>query len=121
MSRKQKRVYVDEATWSAIKAENGLSTDSNVQDHVMEIYKLADALKEIHPSLRTAIGKALAYHDLLKDITVSAQITLAMDGDKVAALSSAEKQKTSGGSVPPKTFGTERLPVDSNSTIVGEA
>lgn len=83
MSRKQKRVYVDELQWSAIKAETGNSTDSEVMDHVMAIYEMSDALKEIHPNLRTAIGKALAYHDLMKNTSVSAQVQVVIDGQKM--------------------------------------
>ena len=79
-SRKQKRVYVDEVVWSAIKAQNSLSTDSEVQDHIMAIYEMADALKEIHPNLRTAIGMALAHNHMLKSANVSAQVQVVIDG-----------------------------------------
>lgn len=109
MARKQKRVYVDEVQWSAIKAETGLSTDSDVMDHVMGIYELADALKEIHPNIRAAIGKALAHNDLLKNTIISAQVQVVIDGSSVANIPEKE-----GVSEPETTISSEPCSEDSN-------
>lgn len=114
MIRKQKRVYVDEVRWSAIKAEHGLSTDSDVMDHVMAIYEMADALKDIHPNLRTAIGKALAHNDLLKNVNVSAQVQVMIDGQKVSQNELMQTESAISGSGVAETLSTEPEQVDSN-------
>lgn len=92
MSRKQKRVYVDEVVWSSIKAQYSLSTDSEVQDHIMAIYEMADALKEIHPNLRTAIGMALAHNHMLKSANISTQVQVVIDGTALTEIKDSEPE-----------------------------
>ena len=119
-SKKQKRVYVDEVMWSAIKAQHSLSTDSEVQDHVMRVYEMTDALKALHPDLQTAIGMALAHNHLIKSANVSAQVQVVMDGKGLTDIDAPGADATgdeSGGAVNRATLSSDPIsPTTEDST-----